>query len=115
MWEVENYNSRPRDMINHVLNEIQKKSIVFNEHDLNKILKITLHLSLWLKEINIITNQIEYIIDAVMPFVDKIEDDFNILKPFLNDDDLKTTFEKSPSTTSNVNLRLNIAAKHLNV
>lgn len=114
IWEVKDYNSRPRDMINSVLNHIQKKEIVIEDEKLHIILKATLDLSSYFKKKVVETNQIEYLLDAVIPFVDKFKDNINLLEPFLADTELANTFEKSPSTTSNVNLRLNIAARHLN-
>lgn len=113
-WEVLNYNSRPRDMINFVLNEIQRKSITIDDNNLNKILEHTLKLNIWLKSEGVISNQIEYIIDAIIPFIDKFEGQYDLIFPFLNDPELIKTFDRSPSTTSNVNLRLSLAAKYLN-
>jgi len=113
-WEVKDYNSRPRDMINSVLSSIQKKDIIIDNDKLTDILKTTFDLSGYFKSKSVATNQIEYLIDAVIPFTEKFKEDLTKLDRFLYDPDLMKTFEKSPSTTSNVNLRLNIAARYLN-
>jgi len=101
-------------MINSVLSSIQKKDIIIDNDKLTDILKTTFDLSGYFKSKSVATNQIEYLIDAVIPFTEKFKEDLTKLDRFLYDPDLMKTFEKSPSTTSNVNLRLNIAARYLN-
>lgn len=111
---VENYNSRPRDMINNVLQSIQNKSIIIDEQQLEKILSFTLNLGIWLIENQTVKIQIDHIIDVCVPFIDKIDNDFESIRSIMIDPDFLKTFEKSLSTTTNVNSRLKIAARHFN-
>ncbi|MCP2027421.1 hypothetical protein L1276_002578 [Flavobacterium sp. HSC-32F16] len=111
---VENYNSRPRDMINSVLQGIQNKSILLDQEQLNKILSFTLELGVWLIDNKTVKSQIDHIIDICVPFIDKINGDFELIKAIMTNEDFLNTFEKSPSTTTNVNSRLKIASRHFN-
>lgn len=99
---VEGYNSRPREMINDVLYEIQQKSITIDPENILSIILQTIQLLLRFKEN---TNK-QYLIDAciyhavlnpqkVMQLTDVIEKDNIILE----------SLEKSPQTTTNVNKR----------
>ena len=101
---VEGYNSRPRDMINNVLQDLQKGSVSIDKERLLLLLNTTLQLK---KRFGSILNA-DYVIDAIIPFVDLLSTDEEIAKLELvfSDDLVKKTLEKSPATTSNVNARL---------
>lgn len=109
---VDNYNSRPREMINDVLQKIQKNIYSVEQEELIKILNFTLNLSNWLLDNNYPQNQINYIIDASCPFLNFISD-FEILKGVFESEDFTKTFTKSPSTTTNVNERLKLMKSFL--
>jgi hypothetical protein len=111
---VENYNSRPRDMINNVLQSIQNQSIKITDDQLAAVLNFTIELGNWLKEQETPKAQIDYIIDAFIPFNDLIKENFEVTSAILEDAEFLETFAKSPSTTTNVNLRLNIVSKFFN-
>ena len=101
--EVEGYNSRPREMINNVLQLFQKKEINLDEKDIILILTRTLELLKLLKN----DEYKDYIVDACIPYIltdwKFISENINLIK---NDNEIKQTFVKSPATTSNVNKRL---------
>lgn len=101
--KVENYNSRPREMINDVLHDFQVKEMVLDSEVVDKILTKTLELLNLLKD----ENNKEYIIDACVPFVvekwDKLIEKLDEIK---SDDIIKSTLDKSVATTNNVNKRL---------
>ena len=101
---VDGYNSRPRDMINNVLQDIQKGSVSIEREKLLHILNTTLKLK---KSFGNILNA-DYVIDAIIPFVDRLITDEDIAKtePIFSDEAVMKTLEKSPATTSNVNERL---------
>lgn len=106
---VEDYNSRPREMINKVLQEIQLRTTEISKDLLDQILNFTLDFGAWLTQNEAVEkNRIHYIIDALIPFMDKINN-FDDIKPILEDADFNTTFEKSMATTTNVNIRLKVA------
>lgn len=101
---VEGYNSRPRDMINNVLQDVQKGSVSIEREKLLLLLNTTLKLkSLFGSILNA-----DYVIDAIIPFVDRLGTDEEIAKTeaIFSDDLVMKTLEKSPATTSNVNARL---------
>lgn len=110
---VENYNSRPRDMINNVLQGIQNQSINIPDEQLGNILNFTLHLGNWLRN-KTEKSQVDHIIDVFVPFIELLGGEFDKILPIIGDADFLQTFVKSPSTTTNVNLRLNIAHRILN-
>lgn len=97
------YNSRPREMINNVLQDIQKGNITIERDKLMELLNVTLELKKTFKNIP----NADYVIDALVPFFDSIN---NKLEDYFRDifEDLliQKTLEKSPATTSNVNARL---------
>lgn len=98
------YNSRPRDMINNVLQELQKGKVTIEKEKVNQLLEKTLLLKEWFSE----TPSADYIIDSIIPFVDSIKGDDEkekVLK-IAEDSEITKTLEKSPATTSNVNARL---------
>lgn len=101
---VEGYNSRPRDMINNVLQDIQKGNTSIDKEKLLLLLNVTLKL----KSVYGSIPNADYVIDAIIPFVDLISTDEGIasLESIFTDALVKKTLEKSPATTSNVNERL---------
>ena len=101
---VRGYNSRPRDLINNVLQELQKGKITIKQETLNLILNQTLFLREKFSE----TPNVDYIIDSIIPFVECIERDRENRKiaMIFEDEKIRKTLEKSPATTSNVNARL---------
>ena len=108
---VEGYNSRPREMINDVLYKIQKKEIIINESKLQTILDRTIELLL---RFNSNTNK-QYLVDACIQFTvdnyEKIKDKFSIIE---NDSVIIESLKKSPSTTTNVNKRIDRVGKIVN-
>lgn len=101
---VEGYNSRPRDMINNVLQDIQKGKISIDKEKLLLLLNTTLKLK---RAYGSIPNA-DYVIDAIIPFAELISSGEEIVdvEYVFNDTLVKKTLEKSPATTSNVNDRL---------
>lgn len=101
---VEGYNSRPRDMINNVLQDIQKGSYSIDREKLLQLMNTTLQLKKFFGDIL----NADYVIDAIIPFIDQIDVDEEITKlvSVFSDELVKKTLEKSPATTSNVNERL---------
>ncbi|MCF2626913.1 DUF262 domain-containing protein [Fusobacterium mortiferum] len=101
--EVKNYNSRPREMINNVLLELQKGIIPTRLEEIEAILLYTLKL----KRLFFSLNDREFLIDACINFAitdwEKLEKKLTVI---LSDEEIKSTFSKSSSTTSNVNKRL---------
>lgn len=108
---VEGYNSRPRDMINNVLQDIQKGDTTIEKEKLLLLLDTTLNL----KRIYGGVPNADYVIDTIMPFVDLINtaDGLINLESIFSDAKIKRTLEKSPATTSNVNKRLCLVRKLL--
>ena len=101
---VEGYNSRPREMINNVLQDLQKGNTSIGKEELLLILSTTLKL----KSIYNSTPNADYVIDAIIPFIGRMDADRTLadLEQVFSDDVVKRTLEKSPATTSNVNERL---------
>ena len=100
---VKSYNSRPREMINSVLQQFQKNEIVLEKEVVEQILTHTLDLMTIMKS----NGNSEYIIDACIPFVvdnwDKLSQKIDEIQ---QNPSIVDSFTKSPSTTSNVNKRL---------
>ena len=106
---VEKYNSRPREMINDVLQEFQnKKHKDVTSEEINEILEKTIKMLILFKEYK----GKDYLIDACIPFAinnwEKFEQKVNII---LEDKELLSTFQQSPATTANVNKRLSCVMK----
>ena len=99
---VKGYNSRPRDMINNVLQEIQDNKIIIESEELQTLLEKTISL---LEIFNDVDGK-DYIINSCIPFVvtewDSLE---SHLKEIELDAAIIDSLKKSPSTTSNVNNR----------
>ena len=99
---VKGYNSRPRDMINNVLQSFQNNEITISNYNLIQILEATMDMK---KLLNI--KNADYIIDSCIPFaITKKERLMTKLNDIKNDQIILNTLEKSPSTTTNVNKRL---------
>lgn len=102
---VKNYNSRPKQMIDNILQSFQKKEISLNEDIIEKILDNTIELVKLFKE----NPDKEYLIDACIAFSildwSKLKKNINKI---VNDENIKKTFLKSKATTSNVNKRVAI-------
>ena len=101
---VERYNSRPREMINDVLQEFQNKmySEITNEV-INDILDKTIKMLILFKDFK---NK-DYLIDACIPFVVHDWEKFKKkVDTILEDKEILSTFQQSYATTSNVNKRL---------
>ncbi len=98
---VNGYNSRPREMINSALQELQKE-VLIKEEVVYEILNGTIDLLDNLKDIN----SKNYIVDACIPFiVSQKENLFKKLDDIKEDEKINSTFLKSPATTKNVNYR----------
>ncbi|WP_288351448.1 DUF262 domain-containing protein [uncultured Alistipes sp.] len=108
---VKDYNSRPRDMINMVLQEAQNKMQLLPIEDVNALLDFTLSIRGKYKAIE----GVDYIINACVPFVkdysEKLEKKLPVI---IYDDIIKGTLLKSPATTSNVNDRLSRVKEIIN-
>ena len=100
--KVRDYNSRPRDMINSVLQKVQDKKITLTEQQILNILKLTLKL----KRRYLKAEGIDYIINSCIPFYEQEELLIAKFEDILSDEQIQKTLEKSPATTSNVNSRL---------
>ena len=100
---VKGYNSRPREMINNVLQEVQKGDVDIDKATLLLLLERTLDL----KKTFLDKPNADYIIDSILPFVsENREFDLKLGQKVFSDCDIQSTLEKSPATTSNVNARL---------
>lgn len=99
---VRNYNSRPRDMINHVLQKAQDKSISLLEEQVMHILDLTFQL----KKKYLKIDGIDYIINSCIPFYKQEDLLMSKMENIISDEVISKSLEKSPATTSNVNLRL---------
>lgn len=101
---VKGYNSRPRDMINNVLQEIQKGSTTIDKDTLISLLTKTLALR---KQFGGVPNT-DYVIDALIPFILKMDEAklSEKAREVFDDKEVIATLQKSPATTSNVNARL---------
>ncbi|KTR56431.1 hypothetical protein RSA42_15895, partial [Exiguobacterium indicum] len=117
----EKYNSRPKDMINTVLQRYQNNSsdLKVTKEDIPEIvqsvylLKETLNNSELIKRIEAekeISRSVEYTLDALMPFYKSISKDNieTIIDLLYNREDFLQTFERSLSTTVNVNNRVGV-------
>ncbi|WP_294629659.1 DUF262 domain-containing protein [uncultured Bacteroides sp.] len=99
---VRNYNSRPRDMINYVLQKAQDKSISLLEEQVMHILNLTFQL----KKKYLKIDGIDYIINSCIPFYKQEDLLMSKMENIISDEVISKSLEKSPATTSNVNLRL---------
>lgn len=110
---VKGYNSRPREMINDVLYNIQKKSIDISDDTVSDIILNTIELLKYFED-NI--QSCQYLVDSCIPFAIKMKDKFWKNIGAINDnEDIRESLEKSPSTTSKVNSRIQAICKILEV
>lgn len=109
---VEGYNSRPRDMINNVLQRIQNGEIRLEENIVKTILERTLILIESFKDVE----GKDYIINSCIPYVINEWDSLlNNIEIISKDETILSSIRKSASTTSNVNLRLKRINEILNI
>lgn len=107
---VRGYNSRPKEMIDTLLQECQVNAEKFKETEIIQVLERTISLLQIFKD----NPNREYLIDACIPFSLTNWDDLTTLVSEINNnDDLNKTFEKSKATTSNVNKRVKIISQLL--
>lgn len=100
--KVIDYNSRPRDMINMVLQNMQN-NIIITADEVNEILNGTVAL---LDKLEGVAGK-EYIVDACIPFIVSKKDVlYDKLDEIKTDETILDTLIKSPATTKNVNDRL---------
>lgn len=99
---VNGYNSRPRDMINNVLQSFQNGDENIEEEDLIRILETTMSLR------ELITDKSgDYLIDSCIPYsISYNQELFKKIDDIRTDKIIEETLVKSPSTTANVNRRL---------
>ena len=108
---VEAYNSRPRDMINNVLQNIQNGKITIERSKVETILERTLCLMEYFGNVE----GKDYIINSCIPYViDKWDSLVAHIGDIIEDGVLLSSIQKSASTTSNVNLRFNRIDEILN-
>lgn len=106
---VKNYNSRPREMINYVLQGLQEGKITIEALKVREILQKTLDL-----KSKIESKSNDYIIDSFIPFAVDYWDKLICIKDkIIKEEGFQKTLEKSPATTSNVNKRLEILSKFI--
>ena len=100
---MKNYNSRPREMINDVLEKYQKKDIKVKKELVIKVLDKTMYLLNQFKDNNAI-----YYLDACVRCAVDYEDLFDdvLVEKIKQDQTILETFTKSASTTNNVNKRI---------
>ena len=109
---VKGYNSRPRDMINNVLQGFQNNEISIEDDSINIILEKTLVLMEELKEVE----GRDYIINSCIPFVVlNWEDLSSHINEIIKDTQILSTLTKSPATTTNVNSRFKRIKEILNI
>ena len=101
--KIAGYNSRPRDMINTVLQELQEGTTTLDNETTNKIITATLKLLDLFKD----NNYKDYLVDSCIPFaVDDLELISQKVDKIITDSEVLKSLEKSPGTTSNVNCRI---------
>lgn len=100
---VNGYNSRPREMINTVLQDLQNKKIELDKDTVCKILTNTIQLMQVFNE----HKYSEHLVDACLPFsIDNMERIVEKSQEIMNDDEIEKTLLKSQSSTNNVNDRI---------
>lgn len=98
------YNSRPREMIDKVLSGIQKGETNVDFNILSRILNMTLELVIEFKERKI--KNYDHLIDVIIRVAVDCLERFNECKEeILHDKEVLITFDKSITTTKNVNRR----------
>lgn len=107
---VRGYNSRPKEMIDTLLQECQVNAEKFKEEEIVRVLNHTIDLLQFFKD----NPNKEYLIDACIPFSLTSWNDLTTIVSEINVNvDLDKTFEKSKATTSNVNRRVEIISQLL--
>lgn len=102
---VNQYNSRPREMINDVLAGFQKGTICFDAEIIRSILTDTLQLVLAFS--NADSKYSNYLVDACICYCAQYRSQVMVsVSKILKDETILETLMQSPSTTSNVNARL---------
>lgn len=100
---VKGYNSRPREMINDVLYKLQNKELVIPQGVLINIIEQTIQLMIRFSE----NSAKQYLVDACIHFaVLNPQKLMEKSKQIEEDTQIVNSLEKSPSTTTNVNLRI---------
>ncbi|MCT4687303.1 DUF262 domain-containing protein [Vallitalea sp.] len=110
---INGYNSRPREMINTILAELQQNPERLQDEELDKILEQTIKLMLNLKN-KVPVKYIKNLTDVCIYFAVKREDFYNFFDKIISDDEIIKSLEKSPTTTSNVNKRVKRISDILN-
>lgn len=99
---IDGYNSRPREMINGVLSDFQLQKNALDDSVITSILNATLQLCLAYQE----SKYSDHLVDASIYFATKDLGGFMGKVPMiLQDEVIEDTFQKSATTTSNVNAR----------
>ena len=99
---IEGYNSRPREMINNVLSDLQRKIICIEDDKVLAILNATIQLCLKFKD----QQNGVHLIDAGIYFAaENLERFMEISDAVISDKIIQNTLIKSATTTSNVNAR----------
>lgn len=105
------YNSRPREMINKVLCKLQNKEIIIQPAVLISIIEQTIQLMIRFSE----NPAKHYLVDACIHFAVLNPQKFlEKSKQIEEDSQIVMSLEKSPSTTTNVNLRIKRVSEILN-
>lgn len=105
------YNSRPREMINNVLCKLQNKEIIIQPAVLISIIEQTIQLMIRFSE----NPAKHYLVDACIHFAVLNPQKFlEKSKQIEEDSQIVMSLEKSPSTTTNVNLRIKRVSEILN-
>jgi hypothetical protein len=100
---VEGYNSRPREMINDVLYKLQNKEINLDKQIIYSIINQTIQLLIRFAS----NSSKQYLVDSCIHFaVLNPERIMNKSTEIENDLEINESLIKSPSTTTNVNLRI---------
>ena len=101
---IENYNSRPRDMINDVLSDIQKKEIILTSDVVGDVIDKTM---LLLKRLKYHPHKLHLVNSCIWFAVKDFEKLQSVMEDIITDDLIMNTLSgKSPATTSNVNSRI---------
>lgn len=116
-----NYNSRPKELINLVLEKYQQNSSKCDHFDrIDKLIESTINYKVFLKllpksSLPDPAPSIEYVLDSLIPFYEKLNSIGyeKVITELYKNDDFLSTFKKSPSTTSNVKSRLTVIVKVL--
>ena len=112
---IENYNSRPRELINSILSSFQstnhkEKARRVADIPLQNILEKTLDILEYFSG----KNSESYLECCIKVAVDQAEEFEKIKESIKANQEIIDTFEKSKSTTSNVNKRLQIVYSLIN-